>query len=145
MSEDQRSKRRSPLPPLPFGGSPPDPLTFLAEGEKGLDSADRIFEQLDQIGSSTSFTELKQKLSGGRGGSEHTSEKTQTPAQDVPSNLQDFIDNGNIESLEKAYDDIMKESDCQACRMFASSAYSEAKYGNIEKAKFTAKEVLKNY
>jgi hypothetical protein len=55
--------------------------------------------------------------------------------------LKMFIDNGDTKALVEATEKIMRELSCSFCRAMISTAYMEAKFGNIQKAKEYATSV----
>ncbi|RLE44210.1 hypothetical protein DRJ16_02665 [Candidatus Woesearchaeota archaeon] len=92
--------------------------------------------------------ELVEALGGGKRleDAEKTAEISVEDRETLVESLETFI-NGESgkEVLRKCYEYIMTNENCQFCRTMIASAYSEAEFGNLEKARFIALEVLKVY
>lgn len=65
--------------------------------------------------------------------------------EDLMKALNEFTRTGDANTLEQIYDHIMRNESCPFCRSMISTAMSEMNYGNSEKAKGFATELINYY
>lgn len=65
--------------------------------------------------------------------------------EDLMEALNEFTRTGDANTLEQIYDHIMRNESCPFCRSMISTAMSEMNYGNSEKAKGFATELINYY
>jgi len=111
-----------------------DPLDFLVELQREAEEIDKLVKRVDLIVKS-----IDAKLRVAPSRLEIKDKKALIEA------LERFVAGGGKELLDACHEYIMSKEDCQFCRTMISSAYSEARFGNLEKSRFMAVEVIKYY
>jgi len=114
-------------------GKPSNPLEFIVQLDRSIRMADSALRELDamlssplQLPAQTEETEIKND-------------------KEAVEAMKSYLRSPDIELLKRIHHYIMTHSRCSFCRMMASTALSEAQYGNINKAKDITKELIAYY